>query len=295
MLVAVLLGFVTIYLSALKSAYKASKVSPIDSIRNSSDIKIKAKKIKSPKLIGKIFGVGGDISYKNLKRNKKKYKTTVISIMVSVSIFIALSYFMNATFSEVSRMIGANDYNIFLQYNVTRDEQYGYIEKITKIDSIKDYSICRNIMLHLEEPKFSEEYLSLYDTDDIESLSANEKAYSIVAIGKEQYAKYLKELNLNYEDFKNKGIIQDNYSDSAHWLIRSLEIKDHEHLEEVYKDILFEIQERIARREGRKFMLNTADKIIIGGPMETLEIFLFNATITFIYISPHSSKFKNKV
>ncbi len=210
MLVAVLLGFVTIYLSALKSAYKASKVSPIDSIRNSSDIKIKAKKIKSPKLIGKIFGVGGDISYKNLKRNKKKYKTTVISIVVSVSIFIALSYFMNATFSEVSRMIGANDYNIFLQYNVTRDEQYGYIEKITKLDSIKDYSVCRNIMLYLEEPKFSEEYLSLYDTDDIESLPANEKAYSVVAIGKEQYAKYLKELNLNYEDFKNKGIIVDS-------------------------------------------------------------------------------------
>ena len=52
--------------------------------------------------------------------------------MVSVSIFIALSYFMNATFSEVSRMIGANDYNICLQYNVTRNEQYGYIEKITK-------------------------------------------------------------------------------------------------------------------------------------------------------------------
>ena len=95
--------------------------------------------------------------------------------------------------------------------------------------------------------------------------------------------------------FKNKGIIQDNYSDSAHWLIRSIEIKDHEHLEEVYKDILFEIQERIARREGRKFILNTDDKIIIGGPRETLEIFLFNATITFIYISPHSSKFKNKV
>ena len=95
--------------------------------------------------------------------------------------------------------------------------------------------------------------------------------------------------------FKNKGIIQDNYSDSAHWLIRSIEIKDHEHLVEVYKDILFEIQERIARREGRKFILNTDDKIIIGGPRETLEIFLFNATITFIYISPHSSKFKNKV
>ena len=95
--------------------------------------------------------------------------------------------------------------------------------------------------------------------------------------------------------FKNRGTIQNHFSDNVHWLIRSIEIKDHEHLVEVYKDILFEIQERIARREGRKFMINTDDKIIIGGPRETLEIFLFNATITFIYISNHSSKFKNKV
>lgn len=95
--------------------------------------------------------------------------------------------------------------------------------------------------------------------------------------------------------FKDRGIIQNNYSDSVHWLIRSIEIKDHEHLVEVYKDILFEIQEHIALLEGQEFMLNTDDKIIINGPRETLEIFLFNATITFIYISPHSSKFRNKV
>lgn len=207
-LIATFLGFITIYLSALKSAYKASKVSPIDSIRNSNNIKINAKKIKSPKLIKKIFGVGGDISYKNLKRNKKKYKTTVISIIVSVSIFIALSYFMNATFSEVNRMIGANDYNISLRYNVTRDEQYKNIEKILKLDSIKDYSVCRELMLFLEAPKFNEEYLSRYGTDDAQWSS--EKAYTVVTIGKEQYIKYLKELKLNYEDLKNKGIIVDS-------------------------------------------------------------------------------------
>ena len=88
--------------------------------------------------------------------------------------------------------------------------------------------------------------------------------------------------------FKNKGIIQDNYSDSAHWLIRSLEIKDHEHLVEVYKDILFEIQEHIARLEGQEFIIDTDNKIIIESATENLEVFLFNATITFIYISPFS-------
>lgn len=119
---AILLGFITIYFSALRSAFKASKVSPIDSIRNSSNIKIKAKKVKSPKIIKKIFGIGGEISYKNLKRNKKKYRTTVISIVVSVSVFIALSYFMNVAFSEIGRTIDVSDYNISLWYYISKDE-----------------------------------------------------------------------------------------------------------------------------------------------------------------------------
>ena len=204
-LVAVLLGFVTIYFSALRSASKASKVSPIDSIRNSSNIKIKAKKVKSPKVIKKIFGIGGDISYKNLKRNKKKYRTTVISIIVSVSVFIALSYFMNAAFSEFDRIIEVSDYNISLGYNVTRNEQYSNIEKITKLDNINNYTVSRSLNLYLENPKYNEEYLKLMNITENEQV----ENYVVNAIGEEQYKKYLKELNLDYEEFKDKGIIVD--------------------------------------------------------------------------------------
>ena len=88
----IILGTITIYFSCRSSARRASKVSPIDAIRSSEDIKIKGKKVKSPKIIKKIFGVGGDIAYKNLKRNKKKYRTTVISLVVSIFIFISVTY-----------------------------------------------------------------------------------------------------------------------------------------------------------------------------------------------------------
>ena len=204
-LVAVVLGLVTIYFSALRSAFRASKVSPIDSIRNSSDIKIKARKIKSPKVIKKIFGIGGDISYKNLKRNKKKYRTTVISIIVSVSVFIALSYFMNVAFSEFDRLIEVSDYNIYLGYNVTRNEQYNDIEKITKLDNINNYTVSRSLNLYLENPKYNEEYLKLLNLTE-KDMKEN---YVVNAIGEEQYKKYLKELKLDYEEFKDKGIIVD--------------------------------------------------------------------------------------
>ena len=204
-LIAVILGFITIYFSALRSAFRASKVSPIDSIRNSSDIKIKARKIKSPKVIKKIFGIGGDISYKNLKRNKKKYRTTVISIIVSVSVFIALSYFMNAAFSEFDRLIEVSDYNISLGYNVTRNEQYDNIEKITKLDKINNYTVSRSLNLYLENPKYNAEYLKLMNITENEQV----ENYVVNAIGEEQYKKYLKELKLDYEEFKDKGIIVD--------------------------------------------------------------------------------------
>lgn len=206
---AILLGFVTIYFSALRSAFKASNVSPIDSIRNSSNTKIKAKKVKSPKIIKKIFGIGGEISYKNLKRNKKKYRTTVISIVVSVSVFIALSYFMNVAFSEIGRTIDVSDYNISLGYYISKDEQYGKIEKILQLDNINNYTISKSVSLIIDNPNFNEKYLEIQNTSK-ETMTENEANYYVInTLGKEQYKKYLKELNLDYDDFKDKGIIID--------------------------------------------------------------------------------------
>ena len=137
-LVAIVLGIVTIYFSAFRSAKRASKVSPIDSIRNSANIKINPKKIKSPKFIKKVFGMGGEISFKNLKRNKKKYRTTVISIVVSVFVFIALSGFMGLAFQEVKNEIKVSDFNISLRANITNKNSYNKFIETVNLDGIED-------------------------------------------------------------------------------------------------------------------------------------------------------------
>ena len=131
-------------MSALKSAIRASKVSPIDSIRNSANIKLNSKKLKSPKLIKKIFGEGGEISYKNLKRNKKKYRTTVISIVVSTFIFIALSSFMGMAFNEVDNEIHSNEYNVSLTVYSNTPEMYKKIIEATQLDNIDNFSIAKD-------------------------------------------------------------------------------------------------------------------------------------------------------
>ena len=197
-IVAILLGIITIYLSALKSARKASKISPIDSIRNSANLKLKSKKLKTPKLINKIFGVGGEISYKNIKRNKKSYRTTIVSLTISVLVFIALTYFMNAFMSEIKQEVNATEYNI--NYYIKNNEEKNIINKINqtvKLDNIKNYSIIRTTNGTFNNPKYN-----------IEHENINDNIY-IVSIGEEAYKKYLKSLNLNYDDVKDKGILVD--------------------------------------------------------------------------------------
>lgn len=205
-LVAIILGIITIYFSALKSATRASKVSEIDSIRNSSNLKISSKKIKSPKYIKKLFGIGGVISFKNLKRNKKKYRTTIISITVSTFVFIALYSFMELAFQNVNNELKVSDFNISLSTNAINDYSYNKFLKTVNLSGVEDYAILRNSELSFTGSHSSKEYLEYFGT---KKESDAEEHITIFAIGKKQYDKYIKSLGLNYDDIKDKGILFD--------------------------------------------------------------------------------------
>lgn len=205
-LVAIILGIITIYFSALKSATRASKVSEIDSIRNSANLKISSKKIKSPKYIKKLFGVGGVISFKNLKRNKKKYRTTIISITVSTFVFIALYSFMELAFQNVNNELKVSDFNISLSTNAINDYSYSKFLKTVNLSGVEDYAILRNSELSFIGSHSSKEYLEYFGT---KKESDAEEHITIFAIGKKQYDKYIKSLGLNYDDIKDKAILFD--------------------------------------------------------------------------------------
>lgn len=90
-IIPIIFMIITIIISAYLPAKMASRVSPIQAIRQNDDIKIKSNKIKSPKLITKIFGIEGELAYKNMKRNKKKYRITIVSLFISIVLFISFS------------------------------------------------------------------------------------------------------------------------------------------------------------------------------------------------------------
>lgn len=197
----ILLAIITIYLSAISSARRASKISPIEAIRGNNDIKINPKKIRSSKIVEKLFGIGGKIADKNLKRNKKKYRTTVISIVVSVSIFIAMSSFIDYAMNASSVYYNNTSYNLYVRDGV--EDSY---KEIAKFSGIDEYSIVRlsNFYVDTNTIKGNEDFRTGDESSQI--------PISIIALGDEEYRRYVKELGLNYNDAKDKAILIDDYT-----------------------------------------------------------------------------------
>ncbi len=199
-LIAILLGVVTIYLSAFRSAHRASKITPLESIRNSANIKIQKKKVKGSKLVRHFFGIGGDLAYKNLQRNKKKYRTTVISIIVSVAIFIGLFSFIDLAFTATDALVNQADYNIFISSST--DVRSKFLE-LVKDENVSDYIIDQVVWVNFEKAPLSKKYIQALDLDK----DSEDIGMQIVSIDKEHYRKLVESLSLNYDLVKDEAIL----------------------------------------------------------------------------------------
>ena len=131
---AIVLSAVTIFCSSFFIALRASRIPPLVAIRGNNDIKVKNNKpYRTSKLTKKLFGVGGEIASKSLKRSRKKYRTTVISIVVSVAMFIAVSAFMDYGMTFTDHYYGNTDYSYMV--SGIDANQAKTIEKMPEIEN----------------------------------------------------------------------------------------------------------------------------------------------------------------
>ena len=223
--ISAVMSAVIILFSTLSSAFRASKIAPITAIRGNNDIKInknKRKSYKAPKFIKKLFGVGGEIAYKNLKRSKKKYRTTVISIIITVAMFISIS-----TFIEYGMKI-TGDHFKDISYNITvhaNDElSYDEYENIYKriiadTDINSSIKACGNDYGNIVG-------LTDYYTEDAKAaeLSGGDLAY-VFGVDNKSFKEYVTALGYNYDDVKDKALITNDfkYYNSDNILIKGKE------------------------------------------------------------------------
>ena len=203
-ILSIILGAVTIYLSVVRAAKKSSKIAPIEAIRNNNEIKINSKKIKSSKIVDKLFGVGGDIAYKNLKRNKKRNRTTIISIVISVAVFISLSSFLSYGFKLTNQYYQDANYDIQLYLRDTNEEESKkIINDIIKMDNVSRYSIIRSMSMIFDYKKY-------YNEDVLEYFGGvKDLSLRIMSVGEEEFERILKENKISDTNFDYKGLLID--------------------------------------------------------------------------------------
>ena len=140
---AVLLGLISVYLSALGPARQASRVSPLEAVKNAGTTKmeqgatIKKSKSKLNKLILIPFGMEGQFARRNLKRNQKRFRITIFSMVISILLFIVLSDVVNVM--KESMQVSGAKYSYSLTYNRNSGQiDEGIYTKITNLLGVQE-------------------------------------------------------------------------------------------------------------------------------------------------------------
>lgn len=205
MIIPIIYMIVTILISAYLPARKASKISPIEAIRLNDDIKIKSKKVKTNRLVRKLFGIEGDLALKNIKRNKKKYRITILSLFISIVLFVSFSTFLEYGTNSSNDFFEVRDYDIVASIEVEDEKTTKEnIEKIKNIDGIDDYTFTRILSSKITPSE------NMYTKETLEQIKKNNVYYEtdenlyvgIIALDQKSYESYIKSLGLNIKDYE---------------------------------------------------------------------------------------------
>lgn len=128
---AAVVSLITILISAYIPARKAANMPVMECIRQTNEIKVEAKAVKSSKLVQRLFGLEGILALKNFRRNKKRYRSIVLSLILSILLFVSTSAFVIDLKQAADQMKVYTNYDI--GFGVSDMEENQFLELYDKL------------------------------------------------------------------------------------------------------------------------------------------------------------------
>lgn len=180
MILSTVIVLITILISALLPAISAAKTSPLEAIKNSGNYKL--GKVKDSKLVRLLFKTEGVLAYKNLRRNKKKFRTTLFSLIISIVIFISFSGFMTLFLKANTVHMGQINHDIYMYKNGS-SEEIKITDELKNINGIKNIAINNDygIGLNVKENDINTTYKDLIDNYYTKEKVGNEYSYDFIS------------------------------------------------------------------------------------------------------------------
>lgn len=144
----VLISALTIFISAWIPAHRASKVTPIEALRQTNTVKVKkAKKLKTSRLRQKLFGFEDVLAVKNYKRNAKRSRTVVFALAVSVILFLSTANFTGMLTNALDNEYDGMSFDVYeCIFNTDGPLTASQVEqvnrKVSDVPGIESMRIC---------------------------------------------------------------------------------------------------------------------------------------------------------
>lgn len=110
--IAAVIALVTVLISAWIPSKRATRVSAVEAIRQSMDIKVSGRPVRTSKLAYKLFGLPGVLAGKHYKRNRKKYRTTVVSLFMSIVLFVSATAFTDYMMESAEGGLASDQFDL---------------------------------------------------------------------------------------------------------------------------------------------------------------------------------------
>lgn len=111
-LIAAAIALITVLISAWIPSKRATSVSAVEAIRQSMDIKVSGRPVRTSKLAYKLFGLPGVLAGKHYKRNRKKYRTTVVSLFMSIVLFVSAAAFTDYMMESAEGGLASDQFDL---------------------------------------------------------------------------------------------------------------------------------------------------------------------------------------
>lgn len=195
--IAAAVSLITILISAYIPAKRASKMPIMESIRQTNEIKTEAKDVKLSKFAQNFYGFEGMLALKNFKRNKKPYRSIVLSLVLSIVLFVAGSTFSTTLKDLSQRYIMDIDYDIlFSAENLSDSEIIPLYDKLKMVDDVYEssYQKVLEYSCKTDTKDFSDSYLKSLGYSD--SNKTVDLPMDIQFMKEDKYLSFIEELGL---------------------------------------------------------------------------------------------------
>lgn len=206
---AAVISMITILISAYIPAKKAAGTPVMECIHQINEIKVDAKAIKTSKFFDGFYGLEEKLALKNFKRNKRRYRSIILSLTLSVILFVSASSFGMYLNQVAKNSTVVEDYDICFDTRDMEEEEmfklYDEMKTATGVTKSGYQAISKySCTLNTDEltSHFIEEYGELIGYDGAKDTV--DVMLNIQFVEEKIYSNLLKKLDLPTEDYTGK-------------------------------------------------------------------------------------------